>query len=154
MSEGQEAKPLYFNKRRIKVFLPIRLSLCIGCLYVIEQVISIALSYPSAMRGGRLVLAVVMGCLAPLVFLVLFPRTVFFIYALFSKKPFLILDKNGIFFPRSLHLLGRSGRNLYCSWLAISLEELLSLIESLSGKRVHGQSFLAGADRAESQRDA
>lgn len=195
MSEGQEAKPLYFNKRRIKVFLPIRLSLCIGYLYVIEQVISIALSYPSAMRGGHLVLAVVMGCLAPLVFLVLFPRTVFFIYALFSKKPFLILDKNGILFPLFPRLLSFSRDlficwedlgeiylvadspepllgmilhpsvlsreqktvkqiQLHCSWLAISLEELLSLIESLSGKRVHGQSFLAGADRAESQRDA
>jgi hypothetical protein len=92
MSEGEEAKLLYFNKKRIKSFVPIWLSLCLGCLYIIEQIVATALSYPSAMRGSRLALAVVMSCLAPLIFLVLFARTVFFIYALFSKKPFLILD--------------------------------------------------------------
>jgi hypothetical protein len=135
MSEGQEAKPLYFNKRRIKVFLPIRLSLCMGCLYVIEQVIALALSYPSAMRGSRLVLAVVMGCLAPLVFLLLFPRTAFFIYALFSKKPFLILAENGILFPLFPRLFSFS-RNLSISWedlgeiylVADSPEPLLGMI--------------------------
>lgn len=195
MHEEKEAIPLSINKKRIRYFIPIRLSLGIGCLYTIEQMISIALTYPSAMRGIRLGLMVLFCCIASLVFLVLLPGTVFFMYALFSQKPFVVLDKKGLSFfvwphlfsfshnlficweeiveiylvadsPEPLlgilpqHYLLRGQQKpgklffLHCSWLMISLDELICLFESYSGQQVHGGSFLHAENPVNAETDS